>query len=107
MIWNNLLEPAGAKSAWTPLQRLRCPTKDSPYLATDKNSDGSSTRADKSNNNLFERVGSNAGIRGHGSADWTPGTDFMKLEFGRKVFGQIFTIEFWANFHPKTAEMCI
>jgi hypothetical protein len=25
----------------------------------------------------------------------------MKLNFGRKVFRQIFALEFWANFQPK------
>jgi hypothetical protein len=28
------------------------------------------------------------------------GIDFMKLDFGLKVFGQTFSLEFWTNFHP-------
>jgi hypothetical protein len=30
------------------------------------------------------------------------GTDLMKLDFGRKVIGQIFAPDFQTNFHPKT-----
>jgi hypothetical protein len=31
-----------------------------------------------------------------------PGIDLMKLDFGRKVIGQIFAPDFQTNFHPKT-----
>jgi hypothetical protein len=30
----------------------------------------------------------------------TAGIDFMELDCGRKVFGQILTLEFQAGFHP-------
>jgi len=57
IIWNNLLEPVGAKSNWNPGSRLRCPSKESPYLMTDKNSDDDDDvdvkRPDKT---AFERI---------------------------------------------------
>jgi hypothetical protein len=32
----------------------------------------------------------------------------MKLDFGQKVFAQIFTLEFWTNVHPKNCrQICI
>jgi hypothetical protein len=38
-IWNNLLEPVGAKSStFSPSSPFLCPTDDQPYLATAKNS---------------------------------------------------------------------
>jgi hypothetical protein len=58
MIWNNLLEPVGAKSNWNPGSRLRCPSKGSPYLMTDKNSDDDDVkRPDKT---AFERIGTSS-----------------------------------------------
>lgn len=38
-IWNNLLEPVGAKSNWNRFASLKCPSDSNPFLATDKNSD--------------------------------------------------------------------
>jgi hypothetical protein len=32
----------------------------------------------------------------------TPGTEFTKLRFCRKLFLQMFILKFWTNFHPKT-----
>ena len=37
-VWNNLLEPSGAKSSWNRFASLKCPTNDRPYLFTQKNS---------------------------------------------------------------------
>ena len=37
-IWNNLLEPVGAKSDWSQYSNLKCPTSERPFLATNKNS---------------------------------------------------------------------
>ena len=59
MIWNNLLEPVNAKSNWNPTNRLRCPSKEHPYLMTDKNSDSDGNRmTDDDKSKPFERVGS-------------------------------------------------
>ena len=38
-LWNNLLEPTGAKSNWKRYSSLQCPTSERPFLATAKNSD--------------------------------------------------------------------
>jgi hypothetical protein len=38
-----------------------------------------------------------------------PGIDFTKLRFCQKknIFGQIFTLKFWTNLHPKTQHLLI
>jgi hypothetical protein len=33
-----------------------------------------------------------------------PRIDFMKLDFGRKLCGQILSLKFWTNFYPKTQD---
>lgn len=38
-IWNNLMEPVGAKSYWKRYAALQCPTSERPFLATKENSD--------------------------------------------------------------------
>ena len=62
MIWNNLLEPVGAKSNWNPGSRLRCPSKESPYLMTDKNSDDDDDDVDvqRPDKTAFERIGTSS-----------------------------------------------
>lgn len=38
-LWNNMLERVGQKAkAWTPGSKIICPTKESPYFFTNKNS---------------------------------------------------------------------
>jgi len=38
-LWNNMLEKVGQKAkAWTPGAKIACPTKENPYLFTNKNS---------------------------------------------------------------------
>ena len=59
MIWNNLLEPVGAKSSWNPSNRLRCPSKESPFLMTDKNSESDDDNIDNVDIDVdkpFERI---------------------------------------------------
>lgn len=38
-IWNNLLEPVGAKNNWKRYAALQCPTSERPFIATANNSD--------------------------------------------------------------------
>jgi len=46
-LWNNMLQPVGHKSSWSPAlsSSLQCPTAERPYLATQKNSLRPSTLA--------------------------------------------------------------
>ena len=38
-LWNNLLEPKGAKSFWKRYSSLQCPTSERPFFSTKNNSD--------------------------------------------------------------------
>ena len=38
-LWNNLLEPKGAKSYWKRYSSLQCPTSERPFFSTKNNSD--------------------------------------------------------------------
>ena len=38
-LWNNMFEPEGSKKeSWSPGEHIECPSEDSPYLFTSKNS---------------------------------------------------------------------
>ena len=58
-LWNNLLEPKGAKSYWRRYSTLQCPTSERPFFATEKNSDDFDDNFDEdsteSNEQPFQR----------------------------------------------------
>ncbi|XP_078485369.1 phospholipase B1, membrane-associated-like [Ciona intestinalis] len=42
-LWNNMLEPVGSKTTVWGIKDLKCPTKDNPYIFTNKNSNQQSS----------------------------------------------------------------
>uniref|UniRef100_H2XTS6 Uncharacterized protein n=1 Tax=Ciona intestinalis TaxID=7719 RepID=H2XTS6_CIOIN len=44
-LWNNMLEPVGSKTTVWGIKDLKCPTKDNPYIYTNRNSNQQSSNA--------------------------------------------------------------
>ena len=62
-LWNNLLEPKGAKSFWKRYSSLQCPTSERPFFSTKNNSDDFDQYYDEDSSGHFQQIIRSFGTR--------------------------------------------